>query len=161
MSRREHRHQPVAKERHARDARPQGLARREDDVQVSSLDFCHEVAVAQFRHSQDNVRVPCPPSGQQGQERCANRWQANTEADLAHVACTAHAAGALQGLQFAEQAPHMLHHGPSTGRQADPGMAALEQRQSELVFEPRDTAADHRGADADGRGRTGEVAARH
>jgi hypothetical protein len=36
----------------------------------------------------------------------------------------------------------MLHHGPSTGRQSDPGMPTLEQRQPELVFQPRDTAAD-------------------
>ncbi len=69
MSRREHGHQPVAKERHARDSRPQGLGRGEDDVQVSFLDLCHEVPVAQFRYGQDDVRVPCPPSGQQGQER--------------------------------------------------------------------------------------------
>ena len=94
------------------------------------------------------------------QERCADRRQANAKADLAHVASTAHAAGALQGLQFAEHAPHMLHHGPSTGRQADPGMPTLEQRQPELVFEPRDTAADRRGADARGLGRSGEVAGR-
>ena len=160
VSRREHGHQPVAKERHACDARPQGLARREDDVQVSLLDFCHKVPVAQFRHSQDDVRVPCPPSGQQGEERCADRRQANAEADLSHVSCAAYATGALQSLQFAEHAPHMLHHGPSTGCQANSGMPTLEQRQPEFVVEPSNTAADRRGADARGLGRPGEVAGR-
>ena len=61
------------------------------------------------------------------------------------------------GLQFGEDAPHMMHHGPAAGSQANTGMPSLEKRQPKLVLEPANAAADRRGVESARLGRTGEV----
>ncbi len=70
---RKHCDQPLLVKWHARDTRPQGPLRRENDVQVPPLDTRYEIAIAQLSHGQNDLRIPRPPTGQQAHEPYADR----------------------------------------------------------------------------------------
>ena len=133
------------------------MVRHQCDIDAAFLHSHLDLRFAQFRDAEGDVRVAHPPAAKELTKRRADRRHAHRKANFTNHAVTVPVARELGSIEFRQRPADMRQNRLAAAGQPNACMRAFEQRQTKLVLQSPDPAADCGRVDPERFGSAGEV----